>query len=115
MVSARKRCATFTELAAPWTGRKMGIGHDLRERLRNIDARPLRLMKKVDIATHTVTTENISRVSDVPLAVEVLSDTRLRRILLIPSQAYGVRWQIADDLLYCHILAKRKFVNVLYD
>lgn len=93
----------------------MGIGHDLRERLRNMDARLLRLIKKVDIATHTVTTENISRVSDVTLAVEVLSDTRLRRTLLIPSQAYGIRRQLADDFLYCHTLAKRKFVNALYD
>lgn len=51
MVSFRKRCATFTELAAPWTGRKTGVGHDLRE-LFAIWMPLLRLMKEADIASH---------------------------------------------------------------
>lgn len=103
MVSFRKRCATFAELAAPWMGRKTGMDHDLRERLRNMDARPLRLMKEAGLATHT-RTEEIDRVCEVTLAVEHLPGIRLRRTLLIPSQAYGIRRQLADDLLYFHTL-----------
>lgn len=68
----------FAELAAPWTGRKTGMDHYLRERLRNMDARPLRLMKEAGLATHT-RTEEIDRVCEVTLAVEHLPGIRLRR------------------------------------
>ena len=112
MISSRKRCATFAELAAPWTGRKTGIDYDLRERLQNMDARPLRLMKEAGLATHT-RTEEMDRVGDVTLGVEHLPGIRLRRTLLIPSQAYGIRRQLADDLLYFHTLTfpKKRLVS----
>jgi hypothetical protein len=103
---------TFTELAAPWTGRKTGIDYDLRERLKDMDARPLRLMKAAGLATHT-RTEEMDRVCDVTLGVEHLPGIRLRRTLLIPSQAYGIRRQLADDLLYFHTLTfpKKRLVS----
>lgn len=112
MVSCRKRCVTFTELAAPWTGRKTGIDYDLRERLKDMDARPLRLMEEAGLATHT-RTEEMDRVCDVTLGVEHLPGIRLRRTLLIPSQAYGIRRQLADDLLYFHTLTfpKKRLVS----
>lgn len=47
--------------------------------------------------------------------VEAWPCIRLHRTLLIPSQFYSIRRQIADDLLYCQTFAKRKFVNALYD
>ncbi|ACI50258.1 conserved hypothetical protein [Gluconacetobacter diazotrophicus PA1 5] len=92
--------ASFTELSAPLVGRKTGINHDLQDRLAVMDARALRIMELAGIRTHTHNGRDIYRISEVTLIVEKMPQERLRRTLLIPSQAYGIRRERGDELRF---------------
>ncbi|MBB2163405.1 hypothetical protein HLH26_02430 [Gluconacetobacter sp. 1b LMG 1731] len=97
---ARRPFASFTELAAPLVGRKTGIDYDLQGRLAAMDAHVLRIMQLSGIKTHTHNGRDIYRISEVTLHVEKMPQERLRRTLLIPSQAYGLRRERGDELRF---------------